>query len=79
MNLVVFFFLVLLSALQEQHIFSASTGGKCVLGGRRDLGRKWRHEVFIEEMSFQVMVDDTERGRIITQFGRLVLMWLQPK
>lgn len=45
-------------------------------GGRRDFGRKWRHEVFIEEMSFQVMVDDME-GRIITQFGALVLMWLE--
>lgn len=45
-------------------------------GGRCDLGRKWRHEVFIEEMSFQVTADDME-GRIIAQFGGLVLMWLE--
>ena len=57
--------------------FCESTGGKkCVLGGRCDSGRKWRHEVFIEEMSFQVTADDTE-GRIITPFGGLVLMWLE--
>lgn len=67
----------LLSTPQVQSIFSESTGGKYVVGGRCDLGRKWRHEVFIEEMSFQVTADDME-GRIITQFGGLVLMWLEP-
>lgn len=66
----------LLSTPKEQSIFSESTGGKCALGGRCDLGRKWRHEVFIEKMSFQVTADDME-GRIITQFGGLVLMWLE--
>ena len=47
-----------------------------MLGGGCDLGSKWRHEVFIEEMGFQVTADDME-GRIITQCGGLVLMWLE--
>ena len=45
--------------------FLLSTAGEFKLRGRCDLCRKWRHEVFIEEQSFQV----TAKGGTIIPFG----------
>lgn len=68
------FFFSLNSTLSNSRAFSLKVfAAKYLLGGGCDLGRKWRHGVFIEKMSFQVTAEDME-GRIITQFVGLVLM-----